>query len=145
MAPSTSLQALSSYASNQTAPTGSTSSVDRSLRENPHDERYQGLRASGAGAGTLDPKLLEQIDLSEKARTEFLENELKNNGGLNALKESHTTKLTQILEEPALRSLFREFLRSNFCEENLVGLAPVLGLAVMPHLFASSSIVSLCN
>jgi hypothetical protein len=35
------------------------------------------------------------------------------------LKDSHTARLKQILEEPALRSLFREFLRANFCEENL--------------------------
>jgi hypothetical protein len=70
----------------------------------------------------MDPKLMERMDLSDRARTEFLENELKDRGGFNALKESHTTKLTQILEEPALRSLFREFLRSNFCEENLVSL-----------------------
>ena len=34
-------------------------------------------------------------------------------------KDSHTSKLKQILEEPSLRSLFREFLRANFCEENL--------------------------
>lgn len=34
-------------------------------------------------------------------------------------KDSHTARLKQILDEPALRSLFREFLRSNFCEENL--------------------------
>jgi GTPase-activating protein SST2 len=34
-------------------------------------------------------------------------------------KESNTDRLRYILEEPALRSLFREFLRGNFCEENL--------------------------
>jgi hypothetical protein len=34
-------------------------------------------------------------------------------------KDSHTARLKQILDEPALRSLFREFLRDNFCEENL--------------------------
>lgn len=34
-------------------------------------------------------------------------------------KDSHTARLKQILDEPALRSLFREFLRTNFCEENL--------------------------
>lgn len=34
-------------------------------------------------------------------------------------KDSHTARLKQILDEPALRSLFREFLRANFCEENL--------------------------
>lgn len=34
-------------------------------------------------------------------------------------KESNTDRLRSILEEPQLRSLFREFLRQNFCEENL--------------------------
>lgn len=34
-------------------------------------------------------------------------------------KDSHAARLKQILDEPALRSLFREFLRANFCEENL--------------------------
>jgi len=36
-----------------------------------------------------------------------------------ALKENNTDRLNYILEEPALRSLFREFLRGHFCEENL--------------------------
>lgn len=35
------------------------------------------------------------------------------------VRDSYATKLRQILEEPNLRSLFREFLRANFCEENL--------------------------
>lgn len=34
-------------------------------------------------------------------------------------KDSNTKRLRNILEEPALRSLFRDFLRQNFCEENL--------------------------
>ncbi|SJX62477.1 probable Regulator of G-Protein Signaling Protein [Sporisorium reilianum f. sp. reilianum] len=34
-------------------------------------------------------------------------------------RDSNTNRLKNILEEPALRSLFREFLRKNFCEENL--------------------------
>lgn len=34
-------------------------------------------------------------------------------------KESNTDRLKSILEQPALRSLFREFLKGNFCEENL--------------------------
>lgn len=34
-------------------------------------------------------------------------------------RESNTDRLRYILEEPQLRALFREFLRSNFCEENL--------------------------
>lgn len=34
-------------------------------------------------------------------------------------RDSHTVKLRQILEEPVLRSLFREFLRGDYCDENL--------------------------
>lgn len=53
---------------------------------------------AGAGAGTPEPHPPKQITMS---------------------KDSHTARLKQILQEPALRSLFREYLRSNFCEENL--------------------------
>ena len=41
------------------------------------------------------------------------------NGERKVTKESNTDRLRYILEEPGLRSLFREFLRGNFCEENL--------------------------
>lgn len=34
-------------------------------------------------------------------------------------RDSNSKRLRQILEEPALRSLFRDFLKQNFCEENL--------------------------
>lgn len=34
-------------------------------------------------------------------------------------KESNADRLTYIIEQPRLRTLFREFLRHNFCEENL--------------------------
>lgn len=33
--------------------------------------------------------------------------------------ESNSARLQAILDDPALRSLFKDFLRSNFCEENL--------------------------
>jgi hypothetical protein len=35
------------------------------------------------------------------------------------LQQSNAERLQHILNEPPLRSLFREFLKSNFCEENL--------------------------
>lgn len=38
---------------------------------------------------------------------------------LEHAKDSHTARLKMILDEPAVRSLFREYLRANFCEENL--------------------------
>jgi len=34
-------------------------------------------------------------------------------------RETNTTRLTLILNDPALRLLFREFLRETLCEENL--------------------------
>jgi hypothetical protein len=44
---------------------------------------------------------------------------LNQHDGEKKVKESNTDRLKYILDEPALRSLFREFLRTNFCEENL--------------------------
>lgn len=41
------------------------------------------------------------------------------NHHLDHAKDSHTGRLKMILDEPAVRSLFREYLRANFCEENL--------------------------
>jgi len=40
-------------------------------------------------------------------------------------KESNAKKLQQILEDPSLLSLFMEFLKANFCEENLLFLLEV--------------------
>ncbi|KAF8318190.1 regulator of G protein signaling superfamily [Clavulina sp. PMI_390] len=40
-------------------------------------------------------------------------------GGPSSDRKSNTDRLKSILDEPALRHLFREFLRGNFCEENL--------------------------
>jgi len=41
------------------------------------------------------------------------------NGIRETQQKSNAERLQHILNEPSLRSLFREFLRSNFCEENL--------------------------
>lgn len=51
--------------------------------------------------------------MAEKMNVSYENGERKNT------KESNTDRLRYILEEPGLRSLFREFLRGNFCEENL--------------------------
>lgn len=66
-------------------------------------------------ASATDVGIMRRASLSDRMRAEFLAAEAEHLGG----KDSHTARLKQILEEPALRSLFREFLRSNFCEENL--------------------------
>jgi hypothetical protein len=54
--------------------------------------------------------------MSDRARPDFADN--SHDKEVHA-KDSHAARLKQILDEPALRSLFREFLRANFCEENL--------------------------
>ena len=46
-------------------------------------------------------------------------NASKDDDKKSAHKESNTERLKYIIEEPQLRNLFREFLRANFCEENL--------------------------
>ncbi|KAG8865290.1 hypothetical protein FRB96_000180 [Tulasnella sp. 330] len=69
-------------------------------------------------AQTTDAKIHRRISMAEKLRGEF-----KNGEGMSGMsaapKESNTDRLKHILDEPALRSLFREFLRGNFSEENL--------------------------
>jgi hypothetical protein len=54
-----------------------------------------------------------RISLAEKLNSNYDPHEKKSS------KESNTDRLRYIVEEPGLRSLFREFLRGNFCEENL--------------------------
>ncbi|KAF8076011.1 regulator of G protein signaling domain-containing protein [Lyophyllum atratum] len=61
---------------------------------------------------TPDAKIHRRISMAEKLNANYEAGDKKN-------KESNTDRLRYILEEPALRSLFREFLRGNFCEENL--------------------------
>ncbi|KAK7471115.1 hypothetical protein VKT23_002530 [Stygiomarasmius scandens] len=75
------------------------SSVDRSTAEN--------------GEKTSDAKIHRRISMAEKLNANYEAAEKKHG------KESNTERLKAILEDPSLRSLFREFLRSNFCEENL--------------------------
>lgn len=51
--------------------------------------------------------------MAEKLNANYEEAEKK------GTRESNTDRLRYILEEPQLRALFRDFLRANFCEENL--------------------------
>lgn len=60
-----------------------------------------------------DERLVRKPSTVDRLRMDLLSIDKAN------IKDSYTSKLRQVLEEPSLRSLFREFLRSNFCEENL--------------------------
>ncbi|KAF8897172.1 regulator of G protein signaling domain-containing protein [Infundibulicybe gibba] len=83
---------------------GGRSSVDGSMSESGSETpKKQGSEG----------KIHRRISMAEKLNANYEAAEKKGN------KESNTGRLRYILEEPALRSLFREFLRGNFCEENL--------------------------
>ncbi|KAK0206117.1 regulator of G protein signaling domain-containing protein [Desarmillaria ectypa] len=77
------------------------SSIDKSTAD--HSEKKGG-----------DAKIHRRISMAEKMNASYDAADKKNNQ-----KESNAERLRYILEEPGLRSLFREFLRGNFCEENL--------------------------
>ncbi|PCH41597.1 hypothetical protein WOLCODRAFT_137487 [Wolfiporia cocos MD-104 SS10] len=69
--------------------------------------------AGDASTVSSDAKLHRRISMTEKMNA-TLEADKR---GMH--KESNTDRLKYIIEEPQLRALFREFLRTNFCEENL--------------------------
>jgi hypothetical protein len=76
------------------------------------DGSVDSLPDSGKRRGA-DAKIHRRISLAEKMNATYDAAERK------STKESNTDRLRYILEEPGLRSLFREFLRGNFSEENL--------------------------
>ena len=63
--------------------------------------------------GSTEGKIHRRISMAEKLSANYDTPDKK------STKESNTDRLRSILEEPQLRALFREFLRANFCEENL--------------------------
>lgn len=81
------------------------SSSNLSKTERPSTEKGYGSSKVSLGTST-DSKLARRTSISERL----------NNVGL---KESNTDRLRTILEDVGMRRLFRDFLKSNFCEENL--------------------------
>ncbi|KAI0347008.1 hypothetical protein BDW22DRAFT_1367234 [Trametopsis cervina] len=57
---------------------------------------------------SADTKLHRRISMTEK-----------NEGEKRSRRENNTERLKNIIEDPRLRQLFREYLRQNYCEENL--------------------------
>lgn len=74
-------------------------------------------------AGGMRGGLKHKSSQSEHLRNDFSRSR-QNSGSENEFptlnsRDSNSKRLRQILEEPALRSIFRDFLKQNFCEENL--------------------------
>ncbi|PWN18981.1 regulator of G protein signaling superfamily [Microstroma glucosiphilum] len=85
-----------------------------------------GSLASGGGV----PELEGRMSAAERLRNEYLTRDSSSGSGAHHegdggamsahyARDSNSNRLRQVLEEPALRSLFRDFLKQNFCEENL--------------------------
>ncbi|KAH7888086.1 regulator of G protein signaling domain-containing protein [Phlebopus sp. FC_14] len=66
-----------------------------------------------AVVSAANAKIHRRISMMEKLNTAYEAGEKK-----SAVK-SNTDRLNYILEDPSYRSLFRDFLKANFCEENL--------------------------
>ncbi|KAI0260922.1 regulator of G protein signaling [Gloeopeniophorella convolvens] len=62
-----------------------------------------------------DAKIHRRISLAEKMNASYHSEHAVD----KRTKESNTERLQFIIENPTLRQLFRDFLRDNFCEENL--------------------------
>ncbi|KIR67167.1 hypothetical protein I314_02380 [Cryptococcus bacillisporus CA1873] len=86
-------------------------------KTNLHADVTPGNKTRSSHEASASVSVQRRTSLSDRLRSDFDISGVP--GGDNHNKDSHTARLKQILEEPALRSLFREFLRSNFCVENL--------------------------
>lgn len=90
----------------------STRSFDRT--QQPTDRSFAG----GTGLSNVaESAIVGRSAVAELFKADFSEAL----GGAAWPKDQHstTTRLRAILDEPALRSLFRDFLRANYCDENL--------------------------
>jgi len=123
-------QSMSSRIAGRDSPNASTATVatigtitERTSVEGGSEECVANEVAYGPGNGVsrptnitqaTDSKIHRRISMAERLKTDFQAGQTP-----KGPKESNTDRLRYILDEPALRSLFREFLRGNFCEENL--------------------------
>lgn len=92
-------------------------SVDDDASSTKSGERSQERSfAGGTGLRDAESQITNRPAVGELFKADF------NDAGAAAWpKDQHstTTRLRAILDEPALRALFRDFLRANYCDENL--------------------------
>lgn len=88
-------------------------------RSSLESSAIEGAGRSGleATASAADAKIHRRISMAERLNSAYAES--KESKEAKASVKSNTDRLNQILEEPSYRALFREFLKANFCEENL--------------------------
>lgn len=94
-----------------TSPHSSTVNLHHVDRSSLETESINGTPKTGIEAA--DAKIHRRISMAEKLNSSHEAAEKKGNV------KSNTDRLKYILEEPSYRALFRDFLKANFCEENL--------------------------
>ncbi|KAG5220017.1 regulator of protein signaling domain-containing protein [Salix suchowensis] len=99
---------------NPDSPNASASNLSLTERSSvDHAKSDDGAADHSIATNGSEARIHRRISLAEKMNATY------DGGDKRPAKESNTDRLRYVLEEPALRSLFREFLRGNFCEENL--------------------------
>lgn len=95
-------------------------SVDDDARSIQSLDRSQPGDRSFAGGTGLSNVAEAQI-VGRQSAAELFKADFAESGLANRTNDQHstTTRLKAILDEPALRQLFRDFLRANYCDENL--------------------------
>jgi hypothetical protein len=93
------------------SPLSSTVNLHHTDRSSLENESINGTPKTGIEAA--DAKIHRRISMAEKLNSSHEAAERKGNV------KSNTDRLKYILEEPSYRALFRDFLKANFCEENL--------------------------
>lgn len=107
-------------ASGESKQASSEGSVDDDASSTKSLDRVQPTDRSFAGGTGLSNAAESQI-AGRQSAAELFKIDLTDSGASGWPKDQHstTTRLRAILDEPALRVLFRDFLRANYCDENL--------------------------
>lgn len=93
-------------------------SVDEDGSSTKSSDRAQAVDLSFAG-GTALSNVAESQIIGRKAVADLFRADGSDSTGWPKDQHSTTTRLRAILDEPALRAMFRDFLRANYCDENL--------------------------
>ena len=110
--------APTSHDSRPASTTGGTP-ADSDLRSLGDREETRSIPSDSMRHGIPRPDSASDTHSTQPTSANASRSDLHDATGVSMSRDSNTTRLRQILEEPALRSLFREFLKRNFCEENL--------------------------
>ncbi|KAF9498384.1 hypothetical protein BDN71DRAFT_373204 [Pleurotus eryngii] len=123
---------------NPDSPNASASNLSLTERSSvDHAKSDDGAADHSIATNGSEARIHRRISLAEKMNATY------DGGDKRPAKESNTDRLRYVLEEPALRSLFREFLRGNFCEENLSFWLDVEDFKRKFHITSSAQAVTL--